>query len=102
MEVRDKTSASSYETVEKLWKRDYIAFAQQIQDQKKTCKFRKSFRKKVSELLNFWISELVTSINHSQPHPQVLELAFVIVLMATRVFFVVNTIRKARDLGTLS
>ena len=43
-------------------------------------------------------SELVTSFSISFPG----SLVFTIVLMTMRVFFVVNTIGKARDPGTLS
>ena len=59
--------------------------------------FYKKFakKKKVSE---FKVSELVTSFSITSPK----SLVFTIVLMTMRVFFVVNTIGKARDPGTLS
>ena len=55
----------------------------------------KACKKKVSE---FKISELITSF--STPSPW--SLAFTILLMTTMVFFIVITIGKVRDPGTLS
>ena len=62
---------------------------------RKTCVFTRSLQKKVSE---FNVSELVTSFSISSTGP----LVFSMVLMTMRVFFVVNTIGKARDAGTLN
>ena len=56
---------------------------------------RKACEKKVSE---FKISELITSFSTSSPG----SLTFTILLMTTRVFFIVITIGKVRDPGTLS
>ena len=63
--------------------------------QKKTWKFTKSLRENGSE---FKISELITSFSTSPPG----SLAFVILLMTTRVFFILITIGKVRDPGILS
>ena len=54
----------------------------------------KKLAKKVSEIK---VSELVTLFSISSSG----SLALTIVLMATKIFFVVNTIGKARDPGTL-
>ena len=62
---------------------------------RKTCVFTRSLQKKVSE---FNVSELVTSFSISSTGP----LVFSMVLMTMRVFFVVNTIGKARDARTLN
>ena len=56
---------------------------------------QKACEKKVFE---FKVSELFTSFLISSPE----SLVFTIVLMTMRVFFVVNTTRKARDPGILS
>ena len=55
-------------------------------------KFTKSLPKTICK---FKVSELVTSVSTSYPG----FLAFTIVLVATRVFFVVTTIGKRRDPG---
>ena len=62
---------------------------------RKTCIFTRNLRKKVSECK---VSELFTSFSISSS----VSLVFMIVLMTMRFFFVVNTIGKARDPGTLS
>ena len=56
---------------------------------------RKTCEKRVSE---FKISELITSFSTSSPG----SLAFTILLMTTRVFFIVISIGKVRDPETLS
>ena len=56
---------------------------------------RKSCEKRVSE---FKISELITSSSTSSPG----SLVFTILLMTTRVFFIVISIGKVRDPETLS
>ena len=56
---------------------------------------RKACEKRVSE---FKISELITSFSTSSPG----SLAFTILLMTTRVFFIVISIGKMRDPETLS
>ena len=56
---------------------------------------RKSCEKRVSE---FKISELITSSSTSSPG----SLVFTILLMTTRVFFIVTSIGKVRDPETLS
>ena len=60
----------------------------------KLATLQEACEKKVSE---FKVSELVTSFSISSPG----SLVFTIVLMTLRVFFVVNTIGKARDPETL-
>ena len=61
----------------------------------KLATLHKAGEKKVSE---FKVSEMVTSFSISSP----VSLVFMIVLMTMRVYFVVNTIGKTRNSGTLS
>ena len=80
----------------KKWKTSENEITQHLCIKSKTrgklATLQEACEKKVSE---FKISELVTSFSMSSPG----SLVFTIVLKAMRVFFVVNTIRKARDLG---
>ena len=71
--------------------KSYIKF----ETRRKLKNLRKACEVKVSE---FKISELIPSF--STPSPG--SLAFTILLMTTRVFFIVITTRKVRDPGTLS
>ena len=92
VEVHDKTRTSSYQKVKNIWKR---AFSIKSKTRVKLATLQEAGEKKVS---GFKVSELVTPFSISSPG----SLVFKIVLMTMRVFFVVNTVRKARDPGTLS
>ena len=77
----------------KKWKtnRNEVAYNSCIKSKTR----RKACEKKVSE---FKISESITSFSTSSPG----SLTFTILLMTTRVFFIVITIGKVRDPGILS
>ena len=92
-EVLDKTRTSSYQKVKNIWKRDYTAFCIKSKTRGKLATLQETGAKKVFE---FKVSELVTSFSTSSPE----SLVFKIVLMTMRVFFVANTIGKARDPST--
>ena len=95
VELHDKTRTPSHQKVKNIWKRDYIAFCIKSKTRVKLATLQEAGERKVSELK---VSELVTSFSILSPG----SLVFKIVLMTMRFFFVVNTIGKARDPGTLS
>ena len=93
VEIRNKTSTSSYQKVENLWKRDYINSCIKSKIRRKLANLQKAYEKKVSK---FKFSELATSFSTSSPG----YLAFRIALMTTSVFFVINIIGDYREVLT--
>ena len=81
--------------VKNIWKEITQHSCIKSKTRRKLATMQEACQKKVSE---FKVSGLVTSFPILFPG----SLVFTIALMTVRVFFVVNTIRKARNLGTLS
>ena len=96
MEVRHKTSTSSFEKSEKhLERRLHSIRALNPRSKSNSHIYKKLVKIRVSE---FKVSELVTSFLISSPG----SLVFTIVSMIMRALLVVSTIGKTRGSGTLS